>query len=221
LQTALLIPVLNEEPALPRVLAELPPGLRVVVCDNGSTDRSVEIARDLGAEVTIEPARGYGAACLAGIAHLSASPPDAVVFMDGDHSCDPRDLPVLLDPIAENRADLVCGERLTLGEPGGLTPQQVAGNALATALIAARTGRRWRDMGPFRAIRWGALLDLGMQDRTWGWNVEMQMKASRQLRCLEVPVHNRPRVGKSKISGTLPGVARASGKILYATWRYR
>ncbi|MFZ5475590.1 MAG: glycosyltransferase family 2 protein [Myxococcota bacterium] len=221
MQTAILIPVLNEEQALPKVLSELPPGHRVVVCDNGSTDRSADIARAHGADVVSEPARGYGGACLAGIAHLRAHPPDAVVIMDGDASCDPRDLPVLLEPIAENRADLVVGERLTLGEPGALTPQQRAGNAVATACIAARAGRRWRDMGPFRAIRWGALLDLGMVDRTWGWNVEMQMKAARQgLRCLEVPVHNRPRIGKSKISGTVQGVVRAGGKILWACWRY-
>jgi glycosyltransferase involved in cell wall biosynthesis len=220
-RTAILIPVLDEAEALPSVLGEIPPGFRVVVCDNGSKDGSPAIAADLGAEVVTEPERGYGAALMAGIAHLKKDPPQVVVILDGDHSVYLDDLDRLLAPIRENRADMVVGDRTALAEPGALTPPQRVGNALATALIARRTGHRYRDMGPFRAIRWGALLDLGMTDRTWGWNVEMQMKAAiLGLRVLEVPVRYRPRIGTSKISGTISGVVRAGAKILWACWRY-
>lgn len=222
MRTAVLIPVLNEAKALPAVLSELPPGLRVVVCDNGSTDRSPEVAKAHGAEVVRELQRGYGNALLAGIEHLRADPPQAVVVMDGDHSTVADDLERLLAPIRANEADLVVGERITLGDAGALTLPQRVGNALATALIAARTGRRFRDLGPFRAIRWGALLDLGMTDRTWGWNVEMQMKALRiGLRVAEIPVRNRSRThGESKISGSVRGAARAGARMLWATWKY-
>ena len=222
MRTAILIPVLDEEQALPRVLSELPRAARVVVCDNGSADGSVAVAKAHGAEVVFQPVRGYGGALLAGIAHLRADPPDVVVILDGDHSAWAEDLPILLQPIQDGRADLVLGERLTLGDPDALTVPQRAGNRLATALIAAQTGRRYRDFGPFRAIRWGALLDLGMEDPTWGWNVEMQLKALRSgVRVLEVPVRHRTRIGTSKISGTLQGVVRAGGRILWACWRYR
>lgn len=222
MRIAVLIPVLDEEEALPQVLAGLPGTARVVVCDNGSRDRSVEIARAAGAEVVHHPVRGYGGALQAGIRHLTADPPDVVVILDGDHSAYAEDLPVLLAPIREGRADLVLGERLTLGDPDALTPPQRAGNRLASALIAVQTGRRYRDFGPFRAMRWGALLDMGLVDMTWGWNVEMQLKALRSgVRVLEVPVRHRPRIGTSKISGTLRGVVRAGGRILWACWRYR
>jgi glycosyltransferase involved in cell wall biosynthesis len=214
--------VLDEALALPVVLGELPPQYRVIVCDNGSTDRSAAIARELGAEVVSEPKRGYGAAVLAGIALLKANPPDVVVVLDGDHSIWVEDLAVILGPVREGRADLVIGERLTLGDPDALTVPQKFGNRLATAIIHAQTGHRYRDMGPLRAIRWGALMDLDMCDRTWGWNVEMQLKALRSgVRVLEVPVRYRTRIGTSKISGTVKGVARAGAKILWACWKYR
>lgn len=222
MRTAILIPVLDEERALPAVLGALPRDARVVVCDNGSTDRSAAIAREMGAEVVFHPERGYGGAVQRGIAHLRADPPDVVVIVDGDHSVYPEDLPVLLAPIRDGRADLVLGERLTLGDPDALTLPQKLGNRLAAALVAARTGHRYRDFGPFRAIRWGALLDLGMVDPTWGWNVEMQLKALRSgVRVLEVPVRYRTRIGESKISGTLQGVARAGARIVWACWTYR
>ncbi|MDP2313747.1 MAG: glycosyltransferase family 2 protein [Pseudomonadota bacterium] len=222
MRTAVLIPVLDEAAALPVVLAELPAGIRVVVCDNGSTDGSPDLARAAGAEVVSQPRRGYGGAVLAGIAHLKADPPDVVVILDGDHSVWIEDLAVILGPIRDGRADLVIGERLTLGDPEALTPPQKFGNRLATAIIHARTGHRYRDMGPLRAIRWGALLDLDMTDPTWGWNVEMQLKALRSgVRVLEVPVRYRVRIGTSKISGTLQGVARAGARILWACWKYR
>lgn len=222
MRTAILIPVLDEEQALPAVLSALPPDVRVVVCDNGSTDRSAEVARAHGAEVVHQPLRGYGGAVQAGLRHLAADPPDAVVILDGDHSAYAEDLPILLGPLREGRADLVLGERLTIGDPDALTLPQRVGNRLAASLIAARTGHRYRDFGPFRAARWGAILDMGLVDPTWGWNVEMQLKALRSgVRVLEVPVRNRPRIGTSKISGTLQGVARAGYRILWACWRYR
>ncbi|MDP2308658.1 MAG: glycosyltransferase family 2 protein [Pseudomonadota bacterium] len=222
MRTALLIPVLDEELALPVVLAELPSDHRVIVCDNGSTDRSVAIARELGAEVVCEPKRGYGGAVLAGIALLAADPPDVVVVLDGDHSIWVEDLAAILAPLREGRADLVIGERLTLGDRDSLTAPQRFGNRLATAIIHAQTGHRYRDMGPLRGIRWGALMDLDMGDPTWGWNVEMQLKALRSgVRVLEVPVRYRARIGTSKISGTVGGVARAGARILWACWKYR
>lgn len=222
MRTAVLIPVLDEEQALPVVLAELPREHRVIVCDNGSTDRSAAIARELGVELVSQPKRGYGGAVLAGIALLKADPPDVVLILDGDHSVWVEDLAVILGPLRDGRADLVLGERLTLGDPDALTLPQRFGNRLATAIMHAQTGHRYRDMGPLRAIRWGALMDLDMADPTWGWNVEMQLKALRSgVRVLEVPVRYRTRIGTSKISGTVRGVARAGVKILWACWKYR
>lgn len=222
MRTAVLIPVLDEELALPVVLAELPAEFRVVVCDNGSTDGGVAIARAHGAEVVSQPERGYGGALLAGIRLLKADPPDVVVILDGDHSTWVEDIGIILGPLRDGRADLVIGERLTLGDPAALTLPQKFGNRLATAIIHAQTGHRYRDMGPLRAIRWGALLDLNMVDPTWGWNVEMQLKALRSgVRVLEVPVRYRTRIGTSKISGTAQGVVRAGARILWACWKYR
>ncbi|MEE2750513.1 MAG: glycosyltransferase family 2 protein [Myxococcota bacterium] len=222
------MPALNEAQSLPLVLNALstlkPPSgsLSCLVVDNGSTDDTAEVARDLGAQVIHENRRGYGSACLAGLAHLRDSPPDIVVFLDADYSDHPEELSLLLAPIVENRADLVMGDRTQLAMPGALMPQQRFGNALATRLIAWQTGHRYRDMGPFRAIRWNAIESLHMSDPTWGWNVEMQMRAVQQhLRVLEIPVKYRPRTGQSKISGTLKGSIRAGGKILWAVWRYR
>ncbi|MSP55024.1 MAG: glycosyltransferase family 2 protein [Myxococcales bacterium] len=233
MRTVLLMPCLDEARALPVVLgglrAAMNAGLRVVVCDNGSTDGSPTIARSFGAEVVTEPVRGYGGAVLAGMRHVvgtgetggTGAQPDIAVIMDADHSQDAEDLPALTGPILRGAADFVLGERLTLGEAGALTPQQRAGNAIATRLIRAKSGFTYRDMGPFRSIRWSSLLGLCMEDRTWGWNVEMQIKAARQgLRILEVPVRNRPRIGASKISGTLSGVTRAGAKILWACMQY-
>jgi len=196
--------------------------LSYLVVDNGSTDDTAEVARDLGAQVIHEGRRGYGSACLAGLAYLRDHPPDTVVFLDADFSDHPEEISLLLDPILEDRADLVMGDRTRLATPGALMPQQRFGNALATRLIAWQTGHRYRDMGPFRAIRWNAIESLRMSDPTWGWNVEMQMRAVQHgLRVLEIPVKYRPRIGQSKISGTLKGSLRAGGKILWAVWRYR
>ncbi|MCB9685228.1 MAG: glycosyltransferase family 2 protein [Alphaproteobacteria bacterium] len=222
MRIAVVIPALDEEESLPLVLGDLPPGMRIVVVDNGSTDGTARVAREGGAEVVLAPRRGYGTAVQAGMNHLRADPPDVLVILDGDHADDPGLVPTLVEPIATGRADLVLTDRSRTAEPGALTPVQRFGNALATRLIARSTGHRYADMGPFRAIRWDALLRLGMVDPTWGWNVEMQIKAVRaHLRILELPVPYRARArGQSKVSGTLRGAARAGVRILWAVRYY-
>lgn len=215
-RVSLLIPVLNEERSLPLVLDALPREYlhEIIVIDNGCTDRSPAIAREMGARVIEQPERGYGAACLAGLA--AADAPDIVAFVDGDFSDDPTELPLVLGPILEGRADLVIGSRMTGDrEPGALLPQALFGNWLATLLIHLFWGERFTDLGPFRAITAEALESLEMADRDFGWTVEMQVKAAqRGLRSVEVPVSYRRRVGKSKITGTIVGTVRASHKIL-------
>ena len=212
------IPALDEAESISLVLDSLPrPAIRkAVVCDNGSRDRTAEIARAHGAIVVEESRRGYGSACQRALRALESDPPDVVLFMDADRSDDPRDTPRVLEPILSGRADLVIGSRV-LGERerGALTPQARAGNWLATRLIRWLYGVRATDLGPFRAIRWSALTGLGMQDPDFGWTVEMQVKAARQgLRTEEVPVRYRRRIGRSKISGTISGTFAAGVKIL-------
>jgi glycosyltransferase involved in cell wall biosynthesis len=225
MDVAIVIPALDEELSLPGVLADVPAefAARVVVVDNGSRDRTAQVARDAGAEVVREPRRGYGAACLAGLAHLAARPPDVVAFLDADHSNDPRELPALFAPLAAG-ADLAIGSRV-LGrrEEGSLTSLQVFGNALAAGLMRVAFGARVTDLGPFRAIRWPALQRLGMRDRDYGWTVEMQARAFREgLSVAEVPVRTwRRRVGSSKVSGTLRGAFGAGTKILFTIARVR
>ena len=218
------IPALDEEEALPHVLAAIPSGLvrRVVVADNGSRDRTASHAREAGAEVVSEPRRGYGAACLKALAHLRADPPDVVVFLDGDHSDHPEELPSLLAPISAGHADFVVGSRaLGVSERGSLTPQQRVGNAIACVALRLVYGARYTDLGPFRAIRWDALEELGMVDRDYGWTVEMQIKAARRrVPHAEVPVSYRRRIGVSKVSGTLRGTLGASRKILWVLARH-
>jgi glycosyltransferase involved in cell wall biosynthesis len=220
---------LDEEASLPLVLRDLAAVpqvgftlVTVVVVDNGSRDRTPQVARSAGAQVVSEPRRGYGNACLAGIASLRTDPPEILVILDADYSDRPEELPRLLEPILNDESDLVMGERVSRAQRGSLLPQQRWGNALATALIARVGGHRYTDMGPFRAIRWTSLERLAMEDPTWGWNVEMQLKAlHRGIRVLEIPVTYRPRVGRSKISGTVRGAVRAGGRILWAVWHYR
>jgi glycosyltransferase involved in cell wall biosynthesis len=226
LTIAVVIPALDEEASLPRVLADLPPGSvrRVVVADNGSTDRTAAVAREAGATVVREDRRGYGAACLAAlrVVRETAPPPDVVVFLDADYSDRPEELLDLVRPIADGAADLVIGSR-TLGdrEPGALLPQARVGNAIATTLIRWLYGARFTDLGPFRAIRWDSLERLGMADRDFGWTVEMQVKAARfGLRAVEVPVSYRRRIGRSKITGTIAGSVRAGWKILFTIARW-
>jgi glycosyltransferase involved in cell wall biosynthesis len=221
------IPALDEEAALPGVLAELRAVTvrRVIVADNGSRDRTREVARQHGAVVVDEPHRGYGAACLRALAECRKDPPEAVVFMDADGSDDPAELTRLILPIQRGEADLVLGSRVLPGgrlEPGALSPQARAGNLVATTMIRLLYGVRFTDLGPYRAARWAALESLGMCDRDWGWTAEMQVKAVRRgLRTVEVPASwRRRRAGRSKISGTLRGVIGAGYKILTTIVRY-
>jgi glycosyltransferase involved in cell wall biosynthesis len=223
------IPALDEEEALPGVLADLraTPVRSVVVVDNGSSDATVAVARAGGAEVVVEAHRGYGAACLAGIAACRAHAPraDILVFLDADGSDDPVEIARLIAPIAEGRADFVIGSRVLDGahvERGALSPQARAGNLVATLLIRALYGARHSDLGPFRAIRFDALERLDMRDLDWGWTAEMQVKAIRRgLRVVEVPASwRRRRGGRSKISGTVRGVLGAGYKILTTIARH-
>ena len=219
------IPALNEEASLPRVLAALPhpPVDRVVVADNGSRDGTARVAREGGAIVVPAERRGYGSACLTALGYLrDHDPPDVVVFVDADYSDHPDELPRLVAPILSGEADLVIGSRV-LGErePGALLPQARAGNLVACLLIRLLYGHRYTDLGPFRAVRWESLERLGMADPNFGWTAEMQVKALRhRLRITEVPVSYRRRVGVSKITGTVAGTVRAGYKILWTVLRY-
>lgn len=221
LRVGLVMPARDEAEALPRVLPALPPWLaQVIVVDNGSRDATATVARAFGAEVVAEPRRGYGRACLAGIAALAPGI-TTVAFMDADASDRPEEMAALLAPIARGEAEFVIGSRTRgASERGALTPQQRFGNALACGLMRAVWGARFSDLGPFRAIDRAALARLGMQDETWGWTVEMQVRALRLgLVVAEVPVGYRRRIGQSKISGTLAGSVKAGAKILYVIGR--
>ena len=202
---------------------------RIVLADNGSTDDTADAARQRGAAVVHEPRPGYGAACLRALQWIGQQdePPDVVAFLDADLADDPAALPALLRPIARGEAEIVIGSRARRAEPGALNVAQRFGNRLACVLMAVLTGRRYRDLGPFRAVSRPALQRLGMADRTWGWTVEMQMKAAiLNIPTIEVDVpYRRRRAGKSKISGTVRGVAAAGSKIVLTIlalwWRRR
>ena len=222
------IPAFNEEASLPLVLADLPAVGRVIVVDNASTDQTAALAEAHGATVVAEPRRGYGSACLKGLEQIATDvangnpPPEVIVFLDADYSDHPELLPELVAPILRGEADFVLGSRL-LGkrEPGAMPPQSVYGNRLACCLMRWFCGANQTDLGPFRAIRYDALLALKMCDTNFGWTVEMQIKAARQkLVTLEVPVPYRRRIGISKISGTLLGTIKAGTKILYLIAKY-
>lgn len=225
---AILIPALNEEDALPGVLDAIPRDRidHVVVADNGSTDRTADVAKEHGAMVVSEPERGYGAACLAGIAHLTALPtaPTVVAFLDGDQSDDPTQVCRLVDPILNGEADMVIGVRESAGGGQETVPVHARlGNALVLGLARALFGASFTDLGPFRAVSLTALQSMELDDRNWGWTLQMQIRAARLgLRVLEVPVDHRTRAaGRSKVSGSVYGSVRAGGKMLYTLFRER
>lgn len=197
----------------------------VVVCNNNSTDNTEAVARAGGAVVVHQAIPGYGSACLAGMAYLKSKPasehPDIVVFLDGDYSDHPEELPTLVRPITEDGMDMVIGSRASgIRESGAMQPQQIFGNWLATHLIRLLYNYDFTDLGPFRAIRWDRLLDIEMSDPNFGWTVEMQVKAAKYgLRCTEVPVTYRRRVGVSKVSGTVKGSIKAGYKILWTIFK--
>jgi len=211
-----IIPALDEEAAIGKVVRGIPrpPVRTVIVVDNGSRDRTSEVAATAGAQVVHEPQRGYGAACLRGIASLSTDC-DIVVFLDADGSDEPRKIPELIQPIVAGEADLSIGSRVRDAEPGSLTLPQRLGNEIASRWLRARFDLAATDLGPFRAIRRDSLNALNMGDRDYGWTVEMQIKAAQQrLRYAEIPVPYYRRVGRSKVSGTVRGVVGAATKII-------
>jgi len=221
-RVSVIIPTHNEAQAIGRVLADLPSDLvtEVIVVDSNSTDGTPDLARSLGAEVIHEPRRGYGRACLTGLAN--AKNPDVVVFLDGDYSDRPSELPILLAPIIEGRADITLGSRLQDRHSAAALPwHQVLGNRLAASLIRLLYGLKISDLGPFRAARAEVLRALALEQNTYGWAVEMILKgALAGFRVVEVPVSYHPRVGKSKISGTLKGTIGAGWFILSLIVRY-
>ncbi|MEM7102441.1 MAG: glycosyltransferase family 2 protein [Bacteroidota bacterium] len=222
-----IIPAFNEENAVDKVVADLPKDLvrEIIVCNNGSTDKTAEVATESGATVLDEPQKGYGHACLKGIDYLKQKSeedrPDIVLFIDADYSDYPEEAHEIVKPIIEQGADLVIGSR-ALGdlERGSMTPQQVFGNWLATNLIKLFYNYQFTDLGPFRAIRYDKLMEIDMQDKTYGWTVEMQVKAAKmKMKCCEVPVTYRKRIGKSKVSGTVKGTILAGHKILWTIFK--
>lgn len=218
-----IIPAFNEARSIGRVVGDIPPHIdEVVVVNNASTDETERNARAAGATVLREDRQGYGWACLCGIDYARTKNPDVVVFLDGDYSDHPDEMGRLLEPIRRGEVDFVVGSRMTgEREPGAMLPQALVGNRVACTLMRWIWGADFTDLGPFRAIRFADLLALGMRDTTYGWTVEMQIKAVRAgLRCAEVPVSYRRRIGVSKITGTLAGTAKASAKILWTIARY-
>jgi glycosyltransferase involved in cell wall biosynthesis len=215
-RVSVIIPTHNEAQAIERVLADIPPDLvsEVIVVDSNSNDGTPEIAARLGARVIQEPRRGYGRACLTGLAATNS--PDVVVFLDGDYSDRPSELPLLLAPIAEGRADITLGSRLHKHNSADALPRhQVFGNRLAAGLIRVLYGLKISDLGPFRAARADVVRALALEEMTYGWAVEMILKGTLAgYRVIEVPVSYHPRIGKSKISGTLKGTLGAGWFIL-------
>lgn len=218
-----IIPAFNEENSIVSVINDIPDCVDcIIVVDNNSNDSTAEKARQSGAEVVFQALRGYGNACLKGMERLAAENVDIVVFLDGDYSDHPDELPLLLEPIIKDNYDMVIGSR-TLGnkEKGAMLPQAIFGNWLATALIRLLWGYSFTDLGPFRAITSESLNALKMQDTNYGWTVEMQIKAAQlKLQCKEIPVSYRKRIGESKITGTISGTLKASYKILWTIFRY-
>jgi glycosyltransferase involved in cell wall biosynthesis len=225
-QIYVIIPAFNEEKAIGNVLKDIPKQLvsEIIVVDNNSNDKTSETAKSAGATVLYEKKQGYGAACLKGIEYLKmrSELPDIVVFMDADYSDYPEDMYQLIQPILDNKAEMVIGSR-ALGnrQKGSMTIPQIFGNWLATNLLKVFYGVKFTDLGPFRAIKWGALLQMKMQDQTYGWTVEMQIKAAKlKIKSIEIPVNYRNRIGVSKVSGTIKGTILAGYKIITTLFKY-
>ena len=224
IRSAVIIPALNEAKSISEVIKHIPEPFRelIIVADNGSSDGTGEIAKTLGAHVVLASERGYGSACLSGFAYAQRFEPGIYIFLDADYSDHPEDMTKIVGALLEKNLDLVIGSRNIGGaEPGALLPQARFGNWLATRLMYLRFGYLYSDLGPFRAIRAEALQRLNMQDRNFGWTVEMQIKALCEgLRVGEVSVRYRKRIGVSKITGTIKGTVLAGIKILWTIGRY-
>lgn len=218
------IPAFNEEGSVGKVIKDIPDVVRnVVICNNNSTDNTENVAREAGAVVVSEPRPGYGYACLKGMEWIAQQEvkPDILVYLDGDYSDYPEQLVEVVAPIINDDMHMVIGSR-ALGnmEKGAMMPQQIFGNWLATNLIKLIYNYTFTDLGPFRAIRYDKLLEIDMQDKTYGWTVEMQVKAAKhKLKCIEVPVKYRCRIGVSKVSGTIKGTILAGHKILWTIFK--
>ncbi|WP_152287161.1 glycosyltransferase family 2 protein [Flavicella marina] len=220
-----IIPAYNEADAIGNVIADIPSSVsEIIVVDNDSSDQTSAIAEKAGATVLFEKNKGYGFACLKGMEHIAQQKalPDIVVFLDGDYSDYPEELTKIIQPIVKSDIDLVIGARsAAYREKGAMTPQQVFGNWLATSLMHLFFNAKFTDLGPFRAIKYDKLLALQMQDKTYGWTVEMQLKVLKaKMKYTEVPVNYRNRIGVSKVSGTLKGTIMAGYKILSWIFRY-
>ena len=222
-----IIPAFNEEASVSLVINDIPRHLvrHVVVADNGSKDNTASVATDANAVVVTEPRKGYGSACLKGMTYLAQleKKSDIVVFLDADYSDHPQEMESLIHPILNEGYDMVIGARVKeKREKGSMMPQQVFGNWLATRLMKTLYGYTYSDLGPFRAIRYDALLQIDMQDTNFGWTVEMQLKAGRlRLKTTEIPVSYRKRIGVSKVSGTIKGTIMAGYKIIATIFKYR
>lgn len=220
-----IIPAYNEEKSIGKVINDVPKSIvtEVIVGNNNSTDNTPAVAEKAGATVVLAPKAGYGNACLKGIEYLKgkAQPQDIIVFLDGDYSDYPEEIAKIIAPIDSKKADLVIGSRaLGTKERGSMTLPQEFGNWLATHLIDWFYKVKFTDLGPFRAISWGNLMLINMQDKTYGWTVEMQVKAAKlNLKCVEVPVKYRKRIGVSKVSGTIKGVILAGYKIIWTIFK--
>ncbi len=219
-----IIPAFNESKSIGKVIADIPDLVNeTIVVNNASTDNTETIAKEQGATVLREPRKGYGYSCLKGIDYLQTkvNPNDIIVFLDGDYSDFPDEISMLIAPILESDVDMVIGSRaLGVREPGSMLFQQIAGNWLATALIKLFYNAHFTDLGPFRAIQWKALQQLDMKDKTFGWTVEMQVKAAKhRLKFTEVAVNYRQRIGVSKVSGTIYGTIMAGYKIVLTIFK--
>ena len=219
-----IIPAYNEQDSIANVIKDIPDSVNeIIVVNNNSTDKTLQYAKQAGATVLTESQKGYGFACLKGMEYISrhTEKPDIIVFLDGDYSDYPEELTKLIQPILDDNIDFVIGARVKhLREAGSMTPQQIFGNWLATFLMKLFFNAKFTDLGPFRAIKYDRLLDLRMEDKTYGWTVEMQLKALKQkLNYVEIPVNYRNRIGVSKVSGTVKGSVMAGIKIL--TWIFK